>query len=221
MTDKPAIAVFDLDGTITRNDTYLAYCLGYLRYRPMRAPRAWSLPLSVCAFKAGLRDNTWLKVAFLTAIFGGLPRARVDEWTDLFVRTTIGQAVRRGAAQRIAAHQRAGDRLILASASLDLYVDPLARQLGFSESIATRAAWSEDGRLTGQLAGGNLYGPGKLARLRDLLDAERDGREVIAYTDHHSDLALLRWSDRPVAVNPTRRLLAAAQGDGIAVERWD
>lgn len=220
MTDKP-IVIFDLDGTITRNDTYLAFCLGYLRYRPARLLRCWILPFAVLTFKAGFRSNTWLKVTFLTAIFGGLSRDQIDDWTAIFVPDTLGQSVRRRALEKIAEHRRQGHRLILATASLAPYVEPLGRQLGFSEILATQVAWSADGRLTGKLDGDNLYGPGKLARVRAYLATDREGRDVIAYTDHHSDLDLLRWADHPVAVSPTRKLEDAASGDGIAVEVWD
>ena len=220
MTADP-IVIFDLDGTITRNDTYLAYCLGYLRYRPARILRCWPLPFAVLAFKAGLRSNTWLKTTFLSAIFGGLSRERIDDWAEIFVQDVLGQSVRRRAVDRIAEHRRQGHRLILATASLDLYVMSLGRQLGFTEILATPTAWTEDGRLTGRLAGDNLYGPGKLARVRAYLGADRGGRELIVYSDHHADLGLLRWADRPVAVSPTRQLRDAAPGDGIAVEFWE
>ena len=220
MTANP-IVIFDLDGTITRNDTYLAYCLGYLRYRPTRVLRCWPLPFAVLAFKAGLRSNTWLKTAFLAAIFGGLSRERIDDWAEVFVQDILGKSVRRRAVERIAEHRRQGHRLILATASLDLYVMSLGRHLGFTEILATQAAWTDEGRLTGRLAGDNLYGPGKLARIQAYLGTDREGRELVAYTDHHADLGLLRWANRAVAVSPTRRLRDAAADDGIAIEFWD
>jgi len=35
------VAVFDLDGTLTRYDTYLRYLIGYIGRRPTRVLRAW------------------------------------------------------------------------------------------------------------------------------------------------------------------------------------
>ena len=65
-----AVAVFDLDGTITRRDTYLAYLLGFLGRHPERWSRAAPLPFAVLYHLAGWRSNTWLKTTFLRAVLG-------------------------------------------------------------------------------------------------------------------------------------------------------
>src|SRR5207248_343206 len=97
-------------------------------------------------------------------------------------------------------------RLVLATASLDLYVRRLARELGFDETICTHAAWTAEGRVAGTLNGGNLKGEAKLAAVRRVIPAGSGAPFVIAYSDHHADLPLLRWADRAVAVCPTARL---------------
>jgi len=80
-----AIALFDLDGTITRRDTYLAYLLGFLGRHPERWPRAGALPLAVVSHLAGWRSNTWLKTTFLRAVLGGVPRRRLEAWSNSFL----------------------------------------------------------------------------------------------------------------------------------------
>jgi HAD superfamily hydrolase (TIGR01490 family) len=134
--------------------------------------------------------------------------------------------LRPGALQRIDAHRQAGHRLVLATAGLDIYVEPLARRLGFARALCTRVAWTETGRLSGDLDGGNLRGEQKLTAVRLALAVDGEERPtaapfVIAYSDHHSDLPLLRWAGRGVAVNPTTRLASAAAAAGLAIENWD
>src|SRR5712692_1892685 len=96
----------------------------------------------------------------------------------------------------------------------------IARQVGFDQVLCTRVAWTADGRLAGGLDGGNLKGEAKLAAVRRAVSAWRAAPFVIAYSDHHADLPLLRWADRGVAVCPTRKLAAAAAAEDLAVENW-
>ena len=102
----------------------------------------------------------------------------------------------------------------------NLQCGPLARRLGFDAVVCTRAALDASGRLTGELDGGNCYGANKLARVRDYLGAEPTGQLTVFYTDHHTDLLLLRFVHQPVAVNPTRELRRLALEAGIPVEDW-
>lgn len=215
------VALFDLDGTITRRDTYLAYLLGFLVRHPTRLPRALPLPLAVAAHLAGWRDNTWLKTRFLGAVLGGVTRSSLRAWTEVFLERALRTGLRGRAPEVIARHRAAGDRLILVTASLDFYAEPLAERLGLDEVICTRAALDGAGRLTGELDGGNCYGAAKLQRVRQLLEGQCGQRMIACYSDHHTDLPLLRFAHRPIAVNPTRQLRQAAIRLAMPIEDWD
>lgn len=215
--------MFDLDGTITTLDTTASYVMGYLRRHPRRLANCLPLAVSAACFAAGLIDNAGMKRAALRAILRGASRDEIAAWTDRFVPWCLEALVRPVARSRIAAHAGAGHHLILATASLDLHVEPIARALGFSEAICTKVAWTREHRISGDLDGDNMRGDKKLAAVqRAVALAESAPRSavVIAYSDHHADLPLLRWAERAVAVNPTRRLAAAAAVEGIAVEDW-
>lgn len=220
MATNDIIAIFDLDGTITRRDTYVAYLLGYLRHHPLVWRRLPFFALAATRWVGRPLDDTGMKVAALRAVFAGLDHARIEAWNDSFVPWCLRRLLRAGAEARIAAHRAAGHRLLLATASLDLYVHRLARELGFDQVLCTRVAWTADGRLAGGLDGGNLKGEAKLAAVRRAVSAWRAAPFVIAYSDHHADLPLLRWADRGVAVCPTRKLAAAAAAEDLAVENW-
>ena len=222
MTNKPpAIAVFDLDGTVTRRDTFAAYLLHVLQRRPHRLSHCLALPFSLAAFGLGHLDNTALKRHCLGAVAGGARRDEIEHWTAEFVvRCCNAGWIKPAACRRLDWHRRAGHRLILASAGLDLYVPALALELGFQETLCTLTEWRGD-ILTGALAGPNLRGEAKLAALRAALDREPGRRPtVFAYSDHHSDLPLLRCADHGVAVDPTPALAAAAGEFGLRVENW-
>ena len=217
------IAVFDLDGTITTRDTTAAFLLGYLREHPRRLARCVPLAVSTAGFAAGLVDNAALKRTAVHAILGGAGREEIALWTERFVPWCLEALVRPTARTRIEAHRSARHHLILASASLDLHVEPIGKALGFAEVICTKVAWTRGQRVSGDLDGGNIRSDKKLAAVQravSLAESAPRSARVIAYSDHHADLPLLRWADQAVAINPTRRLAAAAAIEGMPVEDW-
>jgi len=217
------IAVFDLDGTVTTRDTTAAYLIGYLREHPRRLAKGLPAAINALGFAAGFADRADLKRAAIRAVLGGSADEEIAAWTDRFVAWCLKTLVRPVARERIEAHAGAGHHLILASASLDLHVRPIARALGFSDVICTQVAWTRDHRISGDLDGDNMRGDKKLAAVQRAVALVESGPRsamVIAYSDHHADLPLLRWADQAVAVNPTRRLAAAAGIEGIAIEDW-
>ena len=213
------VAIFDLDGTITQRDTFAAFLLRYLRRHPRHWPRCLSLVPLVPLFLCGVIGNTRMKVAALRAVCGGAERAEMTAFSEDFADHCMATLLRAQAPARIAAHRQTGDLLVLATASPDVYVEHLACRLGFDRVVATAVGWTPEGRMTGGLAGDNLRGAAKLAAVQQLLSAVTPARTV-AYSDSDADLPLLRWADRGVAVNPTRRLAEVAAAEGFAIEDW-
>ncbi|HEV7263343.1 MAG TPA: HAD-IB family hydrolase [Falsiroseomonas sp.] len=219
----PGVAVFDLDGTLTRRDLYLAFlALALRRLGPARPLRAAALPLLSARFMLRGIDNDRLKIAFLDAILGGRSRAAMEDLATAFAQRAVEREIKPAALARLERHRRAGDTLLLASASLDLYVQPIARLLGFHAAVATGIAWTADGRIAGTLAGPNLRSEAKLDAVRTWLAARLPDAacRVTAYSDHASDLPLLAAATIPVAVDPTPSLARIAVTRGWHVEHW-
>ncbi len=215
------IAVFDLDHTITRHDTYLRFLLTVLRRRPHRLIHCSILPFAFLVHKAGIKTNSWLKEVFLTAVAGGLTRGDITELSESFVEKTLASEIYQQALDRIQHHKREGDLLVLASASFDLYVPSLGKKLGFDETLCTRAAWSPENKLLGKIDGNNCYGPHKEFAVRKFLE-NRGGKfgDVFVYSDHHSDLPVFLLADRAITVNPTEKLRSLASEHSFIVEHW-
>ena len=210
------MAVFDLDGTLVAGDAFAGFLLHALRVGQL--PRcAGLLPRAVMHACRGGGDGA-LKSGALRAVLGGMPQGVVAALVSSFPGATVS-AVKPAARRRIAWHRARGDLLVMATAGLDIYAEPLARALGLHAVVATRVAWDGD-RVSGGLLGPNLKGDAKVAALRGL-PAFAAGRPwVTAYTDHHSDLPLLQFADEAVAVDPTRRMQRIAREQGFKVERW-
>lgn len=218
---RPTVAIFDLDSTITRKDTYLAFLLNTLRMHPLRLMRCIKLPVAVLLFKTGRRNNSWLKATFLQAIVGGMSEQQLNQCVDKFLNRLLQRGIRPNAIQAIKEHKEANHGLILATASFDFYSEQLGRKLGFEHIICTRSAWNKQKKLLGKINGENCYGSNKLARLKEHFGNQRDQLYLIGYTDHHSDQPFLHWVDRAIAVNPTNKLRQLAQQHDFEVIDWE
>jgi len=217
--EAPVVAIFDLDGTITRSDTFVRFLLACLARSPARIlPCCW-LPLAIVMFYLRMRSNTWLKVTFLRAIAGRSHRTDVDAIARGLVPKLMRRAVRAKAVATIDAHRKRGHRLVLATASLDVYVGHLAGALGFDSVVCTRVAWDDQDRLTGELDGGNCYGEQKRLAVARLL-GDRSGLRLISYSDNGSDMPLLEWSDSAVVVNASSSLQRQARARGFDIRVW-
>lgn len=218
MAAQRCVVIFDLDGTLTHRDSYLAYLAGFLIRHPWRLPRLLTLPWVLFKFALGRLDNTELKRQFLHTVLSGASKRDVTMWTRTFVDRLVARGLRRDALDMVERYRQRGDLLVLLTASFDLYVHEVARRLGFDEVICTQAEWV-DGRLSGRLAGPNHRGEEKvrcLLRLRH----DHKGAPVIAYADHHSDLAFLRLADCGILVNGTSKTRQLAKQEGIFCAIW-
>jgi len=125
------------------------------------------------------------------------------------------------ALEALQAHRAEGLGIVLATTSpLDL-VAPLAEALGFDDVIATRYA-ETDGRYTGHLDGGFVWGLGKRAAVGQwAADHQVDLSASHAYTDSVFDLPLLQAVGHPHPLNADPRLVAVAVVRRWPLEHWD
>jgi len=212
------LALFDLDGTITRRDTLLPYVVGFLLRRPQRLPRLWRVLPASMRFLLRRADRGELKSALLRAALGGCGRAELDAWTAQFVTGLVRQGLFGDARAAIAAHRRQGDTLALLSASIDLYVPAIGKALGFAEVLCTGVEWSGE-RLVGRLTTPNRRGVEKVRCLAELR-ARHPQLPITAYGNTLSDLAHLALADRGVLVNGSRRARRAARHAGVDCRVW-
>ncbi|HEX4776113.1 MAG TPA: HAD-IB family hydrolase [Acidimicrobiia bacterium] len=198
------VAAFDFDGTITRRDTllpFLVYACGRARVAAALATVAPRLTLALAG--RGSRDDA--KVALLERVVAGRDAAEIAAAGRAFADRLAADTrrFRADVLERVRWHRDAGHEVVLVSASLTTYLDPLAPRLGFDTVLATTLEVASDGRLTGQLVGLNCRGPEKVARL----DAWLAGSACTlwAYGDSSGDDEMLARADRPARVGRTAR----------------
>jgi phosphatidylglycerophosphatase C len=212
-----AIAVFDLDGTITRRDTLFPLVLRYLARRPWQLLRLLRVIPALLRFALD-QDRGVLKQALLRATMRGATRDVISRLSQDFVRDQLAQGCFRDALAAIRRHRDGGHHLVLMSASVDFYVPEFGRQLGFDQVISTEVRWDGD-RLEGTLTSPNRRGMEKARCLRELLDARND-TESFAYGNSAADLPHMKLVKHGQLVNGSGAARRSAAKYGIACVDW-
>ncbi len=192
--------------------------MGFLRRHPWRAVRLVRVLPVLGAFVLGSADRGALKSAAIRAAMGGCTRRAIDEWTGEFVPRLLEGGMHGAALAALAAHRRAGDLLVLLSASPDLYVPEIARALGFEQAVCTGVRWTGD-RLDGHLTTPNRRDAEKV-RCVAQLRREHPSLRMVAYGNAASDLDHLALADHATLVNGSPRARRAAASLNIDCVTW-
>lgn len=213
------MAIFDLDGTLTHHDTLLPFLTGYAVRHPARLLRLWRLAPAFLGYALAGRDRGLLKSRAIRAVMGGDARSLIEAWAERFVADLHPKGAFRAAGLAVLeTHRSAGDRLVLLSASPDLYVPLIGRLLRFERTICTEIRWDGE-RLDGTLRTPNRHGDEKVRCFEELREQYAHAA-VTAYGNSLSDIPHLKLADRALLVNGNAAARRAAAQVGIPVSDW-
>lgn len=206
MTARVPVAAFDFDGTLTSEDTmmpFLPYAKGWPRVimtAVASTPTALrNTPRSQAAgWTDWVRDG--LKVATVGRLFQGMTVAELEELAQAYAEK-IRDLLRPEMLERVRWHRDEGHATVIVSASLAVYLRPIAEELAIDHVLGVELVADEQGVLTGGVDGGvNTRGPHKVTRLQSWLDARFGSGvepELWAYGDSPGDRELLALADHP------------------------
>ncbi|OYY91847.1 MAG: haloacid dehalogenase [Sphingomonas sp. 28-66-16] len=220
-----AIAIYDMDKTITRAPTWTPFLLhAAWRLAPWRLALLPIAGGAALAYAAGAIDRAGLKQLTQRLLIGEAADAGVlGRVADDFARKIVARGVFADARERIDRDRTEGRRLVMATASFSFYAGAIAAALGFDDVIATRSERDGAGRVRARIAGENCYGAAKLRMIEAWFDAmglDRRAATIRFYSDHVSDAPTFAWADEAVAVNPHAPLRAMATARGWQQVDW-
>ena len=221
MTD---LAIFDLDYTLTRRGTWGRFVWKNLRYRPQRwLPFLCATVKAQLQYKSGKTSRVFVKQEMMRWSMVGARKEDIIRMAEEFADKEIEQGLRPGAWRALESHRVKGDTIVIASAAVCVIVDAIARRLDVEHWVATEMKW-EDGRLAPDFASENCYGPQKLERVKRLIDnnpaLKHNHTHITMYSDSYSDIEILRFCDKGVAVNADRRLAKVSGEEGFDRVNW-
>jgi phosphatidylglycerophosphatase C len=197
------VAAFDFDGTLTDRGSVFGFLTAVAGRRPVLQAAAALAPRLAHAAVAGgtVADDT--KEELFTRVLAGTDAQYFHQVAEEFARSHLAGHVRPEVRRRLDWHRGRGDRVVIVSASPELYVEPAGHLLGVDGVIATRLAVSDTGTLTGRYEGPNCRGEEKLRRLRQWIEESGEPPDRLwAYGNSRGDLRMLRAAD--VGVNVGR-----------------
>jgi HAD superfamily hydrolase (TIGR01490 family) len=214
---RPRLALFDLDHTLLPLDS--DYEWGEFTIRI-----GWNDPVEFARrnaefyahYQAGtLNVHDYARFAIDAVRLRG-PEASAAAHAR-FMHEVITPAITPQALDLIGQHQRAGDEVVIVTATNEFVTTPIAKALGVAQLLSVQLARDASGWYTGEIAGIPTMREGKVQRMEQWL-AERqlgwDDVDSTFYSDSMNDVPLLEKVNHPVATNPDARLRALAQERG-------
>lgn len=213
------IAIYDMDRTITKTGTYSGFLMHIaLALSPWRIIFIMVVPFVMLAYVLRLIDRSRVKEWNQALMIGrSVRRERLTRHLESYADKVMAGNIRKGALDRIAQDRAEGFHLVLATASYRLYVEAIAKRLGFDTVIATDHLSQDLNYVRARIAGENCYDQGKLRMIEAWMARHgiaRASAYIRGYSDHVSDCPMLAFADEPYAANPHKPLekLAAQKG---------
>ncbi|HEX3981051.1 MAG TPA: HAD-IB family phosphatase, partial [Acidimicrobiales bacterium] len=180
--EPTAVAAFDFDGTLTEGGSVLDFLMAVAgRTKVFSATAALAPRLAVGAVMGGSHADRTKELLF-ERVLDGAPLGDVTRVSERFAREHLARHLRPPVRDRFDQHRGRGDRVVIVSASPELYVRVAGELLGADGVVATRLAVTGNGNgdgtgngdgekdgadtLTGRYDGANCRGQEKLRRLR-------------------------------------------------------
>jgi HAD superfamily hydrolase (TIGR01490 family) len=205
--ERPTVAAFDFDGTLTDAGSVFPFLVSVRGLIPvLRAVLALSPALVRAAVVGGTAADD-VKEKLFTRLLAGMSNEELNRRAAAFAHRHLGRHLRDDMRRRLEWHRDQGHYTVIVSASPECYVSPAGSELGVDGVVATRLAVGGGGLLTGGYEGKNCRGSEKYARLVGHLRAVGPapgptGEQPIlwAYGNSRGDLRLLEAADHGVDV---------------------
>lgn len=211
------LAIFDLDNTLLGGDSDHAWG-EFVCEQGLVDAEAFGKKndLFYRDYQNGALDiDTYLR--FVLSALAGRSETEVNELHRVFMAEKIAPMMLPRATELLDKHRRAGDRLLIITATSAFVTRPIAEQLGVSEILACEAE-VVDGCYTGSPTGIPTYREGKVKRFNTWLEEQGESMAgACFYSDSHNDLPLLELVDNPIAVDPDPILAEIAGSRGWPV----
>ena len=181
------LALFDLDGTITKKDTlieFIKFSRGSFKY----FLGLFFISPILILYKLMIIPNWRAKEIMLNWYFRNLSEKKLLESGRQFSLNKLPELILNSALQRIRQHKEDNDEVVIVSASCDIWIKDWC-ELEKLKYISTELEF-KDGYFTGKFCTLNCHGQEKVNRINKNL-ALKDYELIYAYGNEKSDLPML------------------------------
>lgn len=212
------IAFFDMDKTLLDASSGILFVKYLWGHRAVTVAEMATVCVISLQYSLNWLDFPKAMAKMSSKVRGGNAdglKALCDRWFGEELAAHIAPA----AVARVREHERAGEEVVVLSASTQFAVRPVAEKVGVAWRCTELAV--EGGLLTGGVVGEPCYGDGKrIWASRYAAERGVSLQDCAFYTDSASDMPLMEVVGRPVAVNPDAKLRAAARKRGWPIVKF-
>ncbi len=197
---RRVVAAFDFDGTVSDREAVASFCALVLGRPRLGLTFARNAHLGFAALRDRSRRDRF-KAALARATFAGRSVSDVETLAKAFAETRMS-TLRPLMTDRISWHQEQGHETVLASASFEQYLQPIAAALNIDTVLGTKLA-IEDGVFTGELDGPNMRSAAKA----DALRAHAGEAELWAYGNSSDDYPMFELAQHAFLITRTGAIM--------------
>lgn len=185
------LALFDFDGTITSEDTYTKFIFYSTPKVRMGIGLLLVWPI-IFLYKLGMLQASKTRPILSKVAFWHRKEKDVTLIANQYAKDYLTTIIRPEAAEKLRWHQAQGDKIVLVSASLDVYLKVWCQSYGIS--LVCSELEVKNGRYTGRYSQGDCSKENKVTLLKRTVSLEEFDK-IYAYGDTYEDLPMLALAD--------------------------
>ena len=214
-------AFFDLDRTLLSQDTMFLFCNYILKKNRIRTLYLILFIPAACLHLCGLINYITLKRIFFSFLFA-IPAKELDTYAKDFVQKILLTLFTPKLLEEIKKHKKAKHYCILNTASIHVYAQYIAQELGFDDCYATNIELPKIMPLIPKIHTNNK-GAHKISAMQDVLPSKiirhclsstlyaqpPQIQGAYTYTDSIADAPLIHLAEHIILVQPSEKKLLA------------
>ncbi|MBN1501051.1 MAG: HAD-IB family hydrolase [Spirochaetes bacterium] len=193
------LALFDFDGTITYKDSYTGFIKFSVKWKRLIAGLILLMPV-IIGYKLKLLSSAKTRQIITYFSFHGCSHSEINELGLKYSGEIIPLFIRNIAIEKIQWHKQQGDKIVIVSASINIYLKHWCEKHGL-DLICSELEIKEN-KLTGNYINGDCSGKKKSERILEKYDLQIFNK-IYAYGDtiedkemfDLADIKYLRWKE--------------------------
>lgn len=194
---------FDLDKTLITKNSYEIVLNVLRRRRVISAYRFFYYKFILLFIR-----NIDKKMNHLARVFDGIETDRLDKIIKAFIYTEFDAIKNTKAVEELEKHNTRDKKVVLVTTSFEPIAKHAAKFFHIHDYVSTKLE-VKNGKYTGKINGKINYKDEKVDRL-----TKYNFEGSFAYSDHNSDIPMLKKATYRYAVNPNKRLRIYAKNHG-------
>jgi HAD superfamily phosphoserine phosphatase-like hydrolase len=208
MRSGNAVVIFDFDKTLTTRDSFRLFSLEAAATFRVKA----QVIILALFCKLGLLDNAAYKTHVLKQVWIEKNREQRREFLKHFL-LVLHRIENDSVVSLLKQHLENNDKVVVMSASPEFYLRPFVQSWSDDIEVFGTKVYDADGRVEVN----NLFGESKAGLTKTLIQ-QHNPESLLVYTDHISDLSLMRLATKVRLVSPSPQCIRVLRSLDIKFE---